>query len=304
MRRTDQSHCYRTAQQIIQETRIMTSTLKRHRYLIALLAMCPVGSTALGGAGRHDRPQERYTDLARQFPAVGSVYGLGTGTLIAPKWVVTCAHGFELADQIVRDKRRHTFRLAGKEYRIARAVSHPDRKPLTLTMMAAESSDKQNEHDILLLELAEPVNDVTPLDLYTGHEESRLETVFVGCGSWVPDGRVGLSLAQADGGKRGTPHAGTNRIDGVDPSGLLQMSFTAPDDGATDLEIGFSAGDSGGPMLIKDQGTWKIAGIASQSGDMDLSKGIGRYGDQVLGTRISSYADWIRSTIAEQNTRD
>jgi hypothetical protein len=258
-----------------------------------------VGSTAHGGAGRHDRSKEQYVEFAKQFPAVGTVYGLGTGTLIAPEWVITCAHGVEIADQFLSDKSRHTVRLAGKEYKIASVVSHPDRKVLTMAMMAGaeEEAEDQNEHDILLLRLADPVLDVTPVGLYTGKAESHLEAVFAGCGSWVPDGRVGLSLAEADRGRRGEPHAGTNRIDRIDATGRLEMTFTAPDKGATDLEIGFSAGDSGGPMLIQDHGEWKVAGVASMSGELDISKGVGRYGDRILGTRVSTYADWIRSTI-------
>ncbi|MGB2986416.1 MAG: trypsin-like serine protease [Phycisphaerae bacterium] len=277
----------------------MRSTKLRLGAWITLLAVWMVGSPAHGGAGRHDRPKERYVEFAKQFPAVGSVYGLGTGTLVAPEWVVTCAHGIEIIDKIVRDKSRHTVRLAGKEYKIAGVVHHPDRKHLTMAMMAGkeEEAEDQNDHDILLLRLADPVTDVEPLGLYTGEGESGLEAVFAGCGSWIPDGRVGVSLAKADAGKRGEPHAGTNRIDRINASGRLEMSFTAPDEGATDLEIGFSAGDSGGPMLIQDRGKWKVAGVASMSGDLDISKGVGRYGDQILGTRVSKYADWIRSTI-------
>ena len=67
---------------------------------VMFLGASLVGSTARAGAGRHDRPEERYLKMAEQFPAVGSVVGMFTDTLIAPQWVLTCAHGAEVLDRI------------------------------------------------------------------------------------------------------------------------------------------------------------------------------------------------------------
>ena len=125
--------------------------------------------------------------------------------------------------------------------------------------------------------------------------------VLVGCGSWIADGRVGMSLSTAMTAERGQRHAGTNRIDRISESDLLVMTFDAPESGATDLEMGGGGGDSGCPMLIQAGAEWRIAGVGAQ-GESDVSKGIGRYGDEIMGTRVSKYADWIQSTIRRQST--
>lgn len=264
-----------------------------------MLAVSICGSTALAGSGRHDRPKERYVEMAKRFPAVGSVVGMFTGTLVAPDWVLTCAHGGEIIDRIMPNKDLQTVRLGGIDYRIASVILHPDREPLG----GSTADPRWNSYDIALIRLADRVTNVEPLGLYSGVNESGAKIVFAGCGSWIPDGRVGVPLAKANSGKRGELHAGTNRIDWIDESGLLVISFTAPKRGATDLEIGGGAGDSGGAMLIQDGDKWLIAGVAAQ-GEADISQNVGRYGHQLMGTRVSDYLDWIRSTIRQSHDNE
>ena len=272
----------------------MTTTKLTRALLVTLLST----ASTYAGAGRHDRPEERYLEMGKQFPAVGSVVGMFTGTLIAPEWILTCAHGAELIERLVPDEKLRIVRLAGKDYTIAAVVLHPDRKPSSGPSVDDENS---NQHDIALLRLTEPVVNVEPLRLYTGKAEAGAEGMLVGCGSWIPDGRVGMSLAQAMSAKRGDCHAGTNRIDQINESDLLVMTFDAPESGATDLEMGGAGGDSGCPMLIQTDGKWSIVGVSAQ-GETDMSKGVGRYGDQLMGTRVSKYADWIHATIQRHPT--
>lgn len=265
---------------------------------VTFLGASLVGSTARAGAGRHDRPEERYLEMAEQFPAVGSVVGMFTGTLVAPEWVLTCAHGAEVLDRIVPNENLRTVRLAGKKYRITSVVLHPSRKDTAgkrrLDVVQKEHGD---QHDIALLRLGKPVTNVSPLGLYTGEGEVDVGCVLASCGGWIPDGRVGLPLEKAVDAKRGELYAGTNRIDGIDESGLLVVSFTSPDRGATDLEIGGTgAGDSGAPVLIQDGGHWKVAGVLSVA-RFDSEESVGRYGDKCYCTRVSKNVDWVRSTI-------
>ncbi len=274
----------------------MTATGLRQWAGATLLGVWIVASTAHAGAGRHDRPKERYTEKAKQFPAVGSVVGMFTGTLVAPEWVLTCAHGAEIIDRIASSESRRTVRLAEKEYGIASVVLHPDRGKKPNRAGQTRGRKEQTKHDIALIRLADPVTNVEPLGLYTGGSEVGVEAAFVGCGSWISDGRVGVSLSNARRLKRGELHAGTNRIDRIDAFGLLVMTFDAPEDDATNLEIGVGPGDSGGPMLIQEHGKWKVAGVAA-AGDIEPSEGIGLYGDLIYGTRVSKYVDWIRSTM-------
>ena len=100
------------------------------------------------------------------------------------------------------------MRLAGKSYRIAGVVLHPERRPLNGSAMGDPS---QNAHDIALVRLAEQVADVKPLGLHAQEPKPGQKIVFAGHGSWIPDGSVGMPLTEADEGKRGVLHAGTNR---------------------------------------------------------------------------------------------
>lgn len=265
---------------------------------VTFLGASLVGSTAWAGAGRHDRPEERYLEMAEQFPAVASVVGMFTGILIAPEWVVTCAHGAEVLDRIVPSESLRTVRLAGNEYRITSVVLHPSRRDTAgKRRLDIVQKEHGNQHDIALLRLDKPVTNVDPLGFYVGEGEVDAECVLAGCGGWIPDGRVGLPLDKAVDAKRGKLYAGTNRIDGIDKSGHLVVSFTSPDRGATDLEIGGSGpGDSGAPVLIQNRGHWEVAGILSVA-RFDSKENPGRYGDQYYCTRVSKNVDWIRSTM-------
>jgi hypothetical protein len=263
---------------------------------VTFLGASLVGSTVRAGVGRHDRPEERYLEMAEQFPAVGSVVGLFTGTLIAPEWVLTCAHGAEVLDRIVPTESLRTVRFAGNDYRIVEVVLHPGREGHAGRKLDVVQKEHGDQHDIALLRLDRPVTNVKPLGLNKSESEVDAECVLATCGGWIPDGRVGLSQEKALDAKRGELHAGTNRIDLIDESGLLVVSFTSPDRGATDLEVGGSgAGDSGAPVLIQDDGHWKVAGILSVA--RFHSEGtVGHYGDQYYCTRVSKDVDWIRST--------
>ena len=67
----------------------------------------------------------------------------------------------------------------------------------------------------------------------------------------------------------------------------------------TDLEADVFGGDSGCPMFLKVGKRWMIAGVASMAdiGDDNL---IGNYGEELMATRVSKYAKWIRSTTLKK----
>jgi len=74
---------------------------------------------------------------------------------------------------------------------------------------------------------------------------------------------------------------------------------------ALPLEGTTSNGDSGGPVLINDHGTWKLAGITqglngTKSDLLAMRAGtfrMGLCGQVVSDTRVSFYARWIADTI-------
>jgi secreted trypsin-like serine protease len=101
--------------------------------------------------------------------------------------------------------------------------------------------------------------------------------------------------------ERGTRRAGTNRFNEAILDGrVLVSTFDAPSSKTvTKLEAGGFGGDSGGPMFLKVGDEWRLAGVAAmgESGEQDL---LGDYGDQLMVTRVSMYADWIRVTISKE----
>src|SRR6185436_3755120 len=72
--------------------------------------------------------------------------------------------------------------------------------------------------------------------------------------------------------------------------------------GALPLEGVSGDGDSGGPVLIEVDGTWRLAGLTSWKfleGEFDLASfRPGRYGQVSKNVRISHYAEWIDAVIS------
>ena len=257
-------------------------------FALSLLANLPLIS------GRHDVTEEQYEKLAEEFESVGTVVGMATGTLIDRQWVLTAAHVAEFLDLIAPDKEQRFFVVNGKSYKIIEVHSPPDRIKLKVAGGAVDS-EEANAHDIALLKLGESVSDVEPALIYSGHDEVGKEFVLVGCGSFWADGRTGASLAKANTMPRGKKRAGTNRFDRVALEGrAIVATFDAPSSSlVTDLEAGGFAGDSGCPMFLKVGTKWTVAGVGSM-GDIGEDNLVGDYGDEVMATRVSEYAEWIR----------
>ena len=86
--------------------------------------MLVIGASSLGL--RHDLKEAQYIEFGEQFPAVCQVAGLGSGTLIAPQWVLTAAHVPEMVLRMEPDAPL-TVKLDGKEYKVAHVV-YPDER--------------------------------------------------------------------------------------------------------------------------------------------------------------------------------
>jgi secreted trypsin-like serine protease len=87
-----------------------------------------------------------------------------------------------------------------------------------------------------------------------------------------------------------------NVITGAD-NRWISYTFDSPAS-ALPLEGMTGSGDSGGPVLVEEEGQWKLAGLASWTyvqGDIHRT---GRYGDGGYSIRISRYAEWIESIVS------
>jgi secreted trypsin-like serine protease len=260
-----------------------------------LLSVVFIGTSAqssLAGFIRHDRPVSAYNELALkpEFAATGYVYhpSVGfwhTGTLVAPNIVLTSAHAFDpdMTGIVTRPVREVVFGfhhqpLTGKTYRVSHVIPHMF-WPL-----------KAPQHDVALLYLEEPVEDVTPARITT-KKPHGLTGVSVGYG--IQGDGLGNELVGAN-----QRLASEVQIDYVGPEDghLLDYLGLAPEfaeevgttiradfdhpDGSTNtyggqyplnLEGGTATGDSGGPLFIQDEQGWAVAGV--------LFGGFNPYGD-------------------------
>jgi len=281
--------------------------------LLATFVLIFTAAVTRAGTIRDDRDPALYTALANDpgFKSVGllevsvfeqGVPAVGSATLIAPDWVLTAAH-------VVEGGRAINFNVAGQAISARRWVSHPKYNGNLITGF-----------DLALVQLNQPVPDVTPSQIYRKKREKGAEGIFVGFG------RTGNGVTGDITDDR-VKRAGTNIIDGRmkrNNRGFLEVipklgarnrtfavDFDSPsnplesrmgDSVPTDLELLISRGDSGGPVFIDDPNDLSgplVAGVHS-FGEIFDERDDSDYGDLTGHTRVSTYAGWIDKTI----TRD
>lgn len=218
---------------------------------------------------RHDRDDADALRLVERFDAVGRVLPDGGCTLIAPTWAVTAAH---VAASIPRDGK---VRFGDNDYAVKRTVLHPE---------GVGPRGTPPEVDLALIELAEPVRQIKPVELYVGRKELGQTLSIVGYGDY---GNPRTGLKRTDFKRR----AVTNVVDDAGPRRIF-MNFDEPPAGSKYEGVG-GPGDSGGPALLEEGGKLFLAGVSSAS----MNGKPGQYGVTDVYTRVSSYVEWIRTTM-------
>lgn len=258
---------------------------------LLLLAFAPAASAIVI---RDDVPDARYRVAPDEFPALVDLPHEGHGVLIGPQWVVTVAHAVQGSDL-------GEICLAGRTRAVAEVIVHPayrrpdsslesgDAAPLIAAIAASD--------DIALIRLAEPVDDVKPVALFRGNGEEGRQAKLLGAGA-SGDGRRGQD---AQSPHRTALRRAYNRITNAQGRWLAYRFDSGS--AALPLEGTLGNGDSGGPVLLRQDGAWKLAGLASWkfvAGDLaDFRPGL--YGQISYQVGLSHYAGWIAEVIVARD---
>jgi hypothetical protein len=284
--------------------------IKTSATLILTLGCCSLIANA--GISRHDRPLEYHRQLATEsrFQAAGAVdfggNGFGSGTLIAPGWLLTAAHGTELTTgSQVR------FTVNGQTYNGVESYEHP------LWMGTARITEG---YDVALVRLEEAVSGIVPAQIYRGPSIVGQQAMLVGAGL------TGNGLLGQEPGTLGTLHAGLNTIDATADqissafpgaafsSNGLVIDFDHPlfpsqnrvgDATPLDREFFPGQGDSGGAYWVQDADeTWKVASIQSWGTLNQAGANFGQYGNMAISAKLyeSIVLDWIDSIVPAPGT--
>jgi Trypsin len=263
-------------------------TVSRRSLLLAL----PFVTIARAIVIRNGVPDSSYLAPVDEFPPLVDLPIAGQGTLITKQWVVTAAHA-------VYEHRPARVTINGKQRAVAPPVIHPAfkgvPKPKEMRGDAAPLMRAFAQmHDIALLRLATPVEDVKPVGLYRGTDEiGKLVTMY-------GKGATGNGVTGEDpkSPMRGLLRRARNRISGAENLWVTYTFDCGPN--APSLEGVMGNGDSGGPVLIGVGGTCELAGVTSWRswhGNLEnLRRGV--CGQTFYCSRISHYASWIDRVMA------
>lgn len=235
---------------------------------LSLFSLATLGSSIVI---RHDKDDKAYIELGKKYNVVAVVAGNGLGTVVAPQWIITAAHVAEILNPF-----NGQVTINGKSYAIEAVYPHP----------TSETQPLNVQHDMALLKLATPIEDVKPVKLYRSSDEVDKIITFVGSGD-TGNGTTGPTKND------GLQRAAHNKIAATTDSRII-FKFDAPPE-ALELEGISGPGDSGGPALIEKNGQLHILGVSSyNSGGPHCT-----YGTMEHYARVSTAVDWIESTMKD-----
>lgn len=281
--------------------------------------------------------QDASENLPNFKPVVSFEYSLdgsdnrdfvATGTLIAKQWILTAGHNFFVAEE-----QDTVAPIRGIVVHIGNDPNKPEQSFLVEELVfhptwIAHNDDFVNANDLCLVKLKNPVKEVKPAKIFSSDKEQLGNKVwFCGFGDYS-------NLRGQDSDLLSKKHALENILDRKTKDivtssngknyngGLLAFDFDHPagvintlgDDTFNEEELllgkGTSSetclelegttieGDSGGPLFIKDENTWKLVGVLSGGvSEPFVEHEDGSYGDISVFIRVSQQVEWINSVV-------
>jgi secreted trypsin-like serine protease len=275
------------------------------------------------GIIRHDVKERKYVKLGqkRQFDCVSQVCldktPTATAVLISENFALSAAHVF-----IESDIRMDTVKVNGKRVIMSTSINervvkfdkisilHNGKyikvKKITIHPNYLDKLTKES-CDISLIELEEPIKDMSFPKLNSAFDELNSKVVGVGYGA------SGVADKPETVKRKRTKIAGENVIDLIQGAEygqhqtVLTFDFDHPTrndcnkmGSAKPMKVEYTAGggDSGGGLFRKKGNTWELVGIASSTGiNIDQFGKTGYYGQTTSWTRVSAFHDWILNQL-------
>jgi len=237
---------------------------------------------------RDDVPDPQYLIAESEFPALVDLPEEGHGVLIAKQWVVTAAHTTQW-------KPIKVVTINTQPIVVAQVYVHPGYRKPPKELLSGDAAPLmdflRSADDIALIKLAWLIEGVDPVALYRKSDEAGRLVKIYGKGATGN----GLTGQVAHAPHRGKLRRAYNYITSASEQWLAYRFDSGV--AAHPVEGMLGDGDSGGPVLIEDDGSWKLAGLASwKFAEGNLSKfHPGVYGQTSYHVRISYYANWIDS---------
>lgn len=251
------------------------------KFIITIMGLCIfLFSPVIAGTIDPNTPDSKYIEYGDKFNSVtklccydGKNTFCGSAVVIDPHWIVTAAH-------VVENCHSWTITLANnKQYKLSKMIAYPK-----------YNFNIFGEFDIALGYSEEYIELDGYPELYTDNDEVGKLCSMAG---WGLTGTFNTGVSKSDGKRRG----GANFIDRIEKKVLI-CSPSKSNEKMTELEYLICSGDSGGGLFIDG----KLAGIHSSVLGYD-GKPDSTYKDESCHTRVSLYADWIKTTMENKGEK-